>query len=66
LRPRGEALPFGVFGGIAFVGFLASFGIRAANLEEEGASEESDFDEGEDTESGSGSVTDEEGRRLLR
>lgn len=33
VRPKGEALVFGIFGGIAFLGFLMSFGIRGANLE---------------------------------
>lgn len=36
VRPKGEALAFGVFGGIAFLGFLLSFGIRSADLEAEG------------------------------
>jgi hypothetical protein len=36
VRPKGEALAFGVFGGIAFVGFLLSFGIRSPELEAEG------------------------------
>ena len=35
VRPKGEALAFGVFGGIAFLGFLLSFGIRGAELESE-------------------------------
>ena len=66
LYPHGEALPFGLFGGIAFLGFLAAFGIRSANLEDEGASEEEDTDnDDEDSESGTGSGSDEEGRRLL-
>jgi len=36
VRPKGEALAFGVFGGIAFVGFLMSFGIRSESLEADG------------------------------
>jgi hypothetical protein len=36
VRPKGEALAFGVFGGIAFVGFLMSFGIRSQSLEADG------------------------------
>ncbi|KAL8728717.1 MAG: hypothetical protein Q9166_005204 [cf. Caloplaca sp. 2 TL-2023] len=49
IRPKGEALAFGVFGGIAFVGFLLSFGIRGEGLEAEGFSDEveSDADEHE-------------------
>jgi hypothetical protein len=45
-------LAWGVFGGIAFVGFVASFGIRAENLE----SEEWDEEDGTNTED----VDDEE------
>lgn len=51
VRPKGEALAWGVFGGIAFVGFLASFGIRGESLEsdeydeEEGSTDGGDEDE---------------------
>ena len=44
-------LAWGVFGGIAFLGFLASFGIQAKTLEsdewdeEEGTTEEADDDD---------------------
>lgn len=50
VRPKGEALAFGVFGGVSFLGFLLSFGIRGAELESE------DWEE----ESGSGGQSDEE------
>ena len=40
IRPKGEALAFGVFGGIAFIGFLMSLGIRGEGLEAEGWEEE--------------------------
>lgn len=53
IKPKGEALAFGVFGGIAFVGFLGSFGIRGSGLEAEGWDEEEgseDEDEDEDDE----------------
>lgn len=36
VRPKGEMLAFGVFGGIAFAGFLMSFGIRGDGLEAKG------------------------------
>ena len=36
IRPKGEALAFGVFGGVSFIGFLLSFGIRSSDLEAEG------------------------------
>lgn len=44
VQPKGEALAFGVFGGIAFIGFLLSFGIRSTNLEADGWGEDSDSD----------------------
>ena len=40
VHPKGEALAFGIFGGIAFVGFLGSFGIRGEGLEAQGWDEE--------------------------
>jgi hypothetical protein len=56
VRPKGEALAFGVFGGIAFIGFLLSFGIRSPNLEAEGwetgsEGDDSASDKSEDEES---------------
>lgn len=50
VKPKGEALAFGVFGGISFVGFLLSFGIRSENLEAEGWEEEHESDKSEDEE----------------
>lgn len=50
IRPKGEALAFGVFGGVTFVGFLMSFGIRGARLEAEGLEEGEETDEDEDDE----------------
>lgn len=54
VEPKGEALAFGVYGGIALVGFLMSFGIRGQNLEAEGFDEEEgstdEEDEGENEE----------------
>ncbi|KAJ9635357.1 hypothetical protein H2199_008359 [Coniosporium tulheliwenetii] len=40
VKPKGELLAFGVFGGIAFVGFLLCYGIRGQNLEADGGDEE--------------------------
>jgi MFS family permease len=51
IHPKGEAMVFGVFGGIAFLGFLMSFGIRSPDLEAEGWNEsddENDEEEGSD------------------
>jgi hypothetical protein len=49
VKPKGEALAFGVFGGVAFLGFLLSFGIRSLNLEAEGWGEEDeDSDKSDD------------------
>ncbi|KAH9828114.1 putative membrane protein [Teratosphaeria destructans] len=51
VKPKGEALAFGIFAAISFVGFLMSFGIRGATLEAEGWDEQSgDEEEGEDDE----------------
>ena len=36
VEPKGEAVAFGVFGGVAFLGFLLSFGIRGYGLEADG------------------------------
>ncbi|KAI9786308.1 MAG: hypothetical protein M1816_008049 [Peltula sp. TS41687] len=40
VKPKGELLAWGVFGGVAFVGFLMSFGIKSPQLEAEGWEEE--------------------------
>jgi hypothetical protein len=52
VEPKGEALAWGVFGGIAFVGWLVSFGIRGEELEsgdweEESGSQEEDEESSE-------------------
>jgi hypothetical protein len=59
VKPKGEALAWGVFGGIAFLGWLASFGIRGDELEsgdwdEESGSQDEDDDEDEDEDAGIG------------
>jgi hypothetical protein len=42
-------LAFGTFAGVAFIGFLLSFGIRGSSLEADGwSSEDEDEDEEED------------------
>lgn len=52
VHPKGEALAWGVFGGIAFLGWIASFGIRGDELEsrewdeEEGSLEDDEEDDG--------------------
>ncbi|KAK3629137.1 hypothetical protein LTR56_018258 [Elasticomyces elasticus] len=58
VQPKGEALAFGVFGGIAFLGCLLSFGIRGADLEADGF-DEHDGDESVDEESTVGGDDDE-------
>lgn len=40
IEPKGELLPFGIFCGVSFLGFLMSFGIRGAELEADGWDEE--------------------------
>jgi len=57
VRPKGEALAWGVFGGIAFVGWVMSFGIRGEGLE----SAEWDEENGSSDDEESGGV----GERLL-
>ncbi|TKA78511.1 hypothetical protein B0A55_01972 [Friedmanniomyces simplex] len=59
VRPKGEALAFGVFGGVAFLGCLLSFGIRGADLEADGW-EEHDEEEGEERDEEETVVGDEE------
>ena len=48
LKPKGEALAFGVFAGVSLIGFLLSFGIRGSDLEAEGWS--SDDESGDEEE----------------
>ncbi|KAJ5248854.1 hypothetical protein N7468_000305 [Penicillium chermesinum] len=42
IQPKGEAIAFGVFGAVSFVGFLLSFGIRGRSLEASGWTSDSD------------------------
>lgn len=49
VHPRGEALAFGTFGGISFLGFLLSFGIRGAGLEAEGWQESEESEDGDES-----------------
>ena len=48
VEPKGEAVAFGVFGGVALIGFLLSIGIRGENLECDGFDEEEGSEEGDD------------------
>ena len=59
MHPKGEALAFGVFGGVTFIGFLTTFGIRDPSLEaedwdeeDEGSEEEEEDDDDDDTVTG--------------
>ncbi|WEW61486.1 hypothetical protein PRK78_006976 [Emydomyces testavorans] len=61
VQPKGEALAFGVFGGIAFVGFLLSFGIRSRNLEADGWREDHN-DNDDDNDDDLDKSDDERGR----
>lgn len=55
VRPKGEALSWGVFAGIAFIGFLASWGIRGSDLESaEWDEDESSSDNDDNTSSEGG------------
>lgn len=42
IQPKGEALAFGVFGAVSFIGFVMSFGIRGRSLEADGWGDDSD------------------------
>ena len=50
VKPKGEALAFGLFGGVAFLGFLLSFGIRSPDLEADGWDEDDDESDKSDDE----------------
>lgn len=60
VEPKGEAVAFGVFGGIAFIGFLLSFGIRSPKLEAEGWDREHGEDDEEDDDDDSKSGEEDE------
>ena len=45
VRLKGDALAFGVFGGIAFLGFLGSFSIRGEGLEAQGWEDHEESDQ---------------------
>ncbi|GLI80814.1 hypothetical protein PoHVEF18_009171 [Penicillium ochrochloron] len=42
IQPKGEAIAFGVFGAVSFIGFIISFGIRGRSLEADGWISDSD------------------------
>ncbi|KAJ5173734.1 uncharacterized protein N7500_001665 [Penicillium coprophilum] len=50
IQPKGEALAFGVFAAVSFIGFIMSFGIRGRSLESEGWGEDSDGDKSDEDE----------------
>lgn len=50
IQPKGEAMAFGLFGGIAFLGLLMSFGIRGESLEAKYDDEEDGEGEDDDDE----------------
>ncbi|KAJ5375604.1 hypothetical protein N7517_007610 [Penicillium concentricum] len=54
IQPKGEALAFGVFGAVSFIGFIMSFGIRGRSLEAEGWGEDSDDGDKSDDDEPSG------------
>jgi hypothetical protein len=56
VQPKGEALAFGLFGGIAFIGFLLSFGIRSSELEAEGWVSDEEDDESDKSEDEEGTL----------
>ena len=57
IRPKGELLAWGVFGGAAFIGFLISLGVKNPALEaelEDDEDEDGDEEEGDDKTVGNG------------
>ncbi|KAK5052147.1 hypothetical protein LTR84_002951 [Exophiala bonariae] len=48
VEPKGEALAFGLFGGIACLGFALSFGVRSSNLEAAGWETDDDNEDDDD------------------
>jgi phosphotransferase system glucose/maltose/N-acetylglucosamine-specific IIC component len=50
---KGELLAFGVFGAVAFVGFVLSFGIRSRNLETQGWNSDEEPDKSDDEDNNS-------------
>lgn len=60
VEPKGEALAFGLFGGISFVGFVLSFGVRSSNLEAAGWETDDDDNNDEDDEEASDKSDEEE------
>ena len=53
MKPKGDALAWGVFAGVAFAGWILSFGIKGQGLESgewEGSQDDDDDDEYEDEE----------------
>ncbi|KAL9131958.1 MAG: hypothetical protein Q9217_000238 [Psora testacea] len=57
VEPKGEAVAFGVFGGVAFIGCLLSLGIRGDKLEADS------LDEEEGCENSDGDIEDRDARR---
>ena len=66
LKTKGEALAFGIFAGVSFIGFLLSFGIRSEGLEAEGWSDSEESEDEEEEISGEGSSNENERTGLLR
>ncbi|ORX97859.1 major facilitator superfamily domain-containing protein [Clohesyomyces aquaticus] len=70
VQPKGEALAFGIFAGVTFIGFLMSFGIRGEGLEAEGWSESDEEEEDEEQGEGAEAISEgrgaDEGTSLLR
>jgi hypothetical protein len=60
---KGELLAFGVFAGVAFVGFGLSFGIRGQGLEAEGFDEAASTPRGEESGGENGEVARGSGGR---
>lgn len=49
VKPKGEALPFGVFAIVSFLGFLLSFGVQARFLEGDDNDDDDNSKSGDET-----------------
>ncbi|KAF2639186.1 MFS general substrate transporter [Massarina eburnea CBS 473.64] len=66
IKPKGEALAFGVFAGISFIGFLMSFGIRGEGLESDEWSDDEDETDEEEAEGANDGESADERSELIR
>ena len=64
VKPKGEALPFGIFAGVSFIGFVLSMGIRPTKVGETSGENGRDDDDHDDA--GREASDDDERTALMR